>query len=211
MRGTVNDSSYNPMIPGTVDADADDGLAHGLQVGLLIAIPLWILIGIALVSAFQKGPIGGAISAAFMLAVVCEALLARRTFKEFWSRLWRRWFPVFNRSAWRNAHRHIARTRRTPVANTSAISYLEQISGRRITSVQDLLGVIGAPPAARPAAVSRTGSTSERPSTLRQTAAFASLAIAYLHYYFWDINLQIASLHSLTVFVAVKPLHQFAT
>jgi hypothetical protein len=36
---------------------------------------------------------------------------------------------------------------------------------------------------------------------LRQTAFLAGLVGAYLHYYFWDVQLQIASLHSLTVFV----------
>ncbi len=205
MRGTLNDSSYdnNSIILRRVGAAAGDGLASGLLVGLLIAIPLWILIGIALVSAFQKGPIGATISLAFMIAAVCEVILARHVFKEFWTRLWRRRFPVFNRSAWRSAHQHIARTRRTAAVGTSAISYLEQIAGRRIMSVQDLLGVIGAPPATRPAAASRTSSVRERPSTLRQTVAFASLAIAYLQYYFWDVNLQIASLHSVTFFVAV--------
>lgn len=120
-------------------------LAHGLLVGLLIAIPLWMLIGIALHSAFRQGPISGFASLALMIAAVVEAVLARHAFKDLWRRLWRRWFPVFNRAAWHSAHERRARKRPPATPNAHAVSYLEELSGRQINSVQDLLGVVGAP------------------------------------------------------------------
>jgi hypothetical protein len=36
---------------------------------------------------------------------------------------------------------------------------------------------------------------------LKQTALLAGLAVAYLHYYFWDVQLQIATLHRVSVFI----------
>jgi hypothetical protein len=39
---------------------------------------------------------------------------------------------------------------------------------------------------------------------LRRSALLAGAAGAYLHYYYWDVQLQIAALPSLTVFVATQ-------
>lgn len=36
---------------------------------------------------------------------------------------------------------------------------------------------------------------------LKQTALLGGLVAAYLHYYFWDVNLQIAQLNRVTVFI----------
>ncbi len=36
---------------------------------------------------------------------------------------------------------------------------------------------------------------------LKQTALLAGLAVAYLHYYFWDVQLQIATLNKVSVFI----------
>lgn len=52
---------------------------------------------------------------------------------------------------------------------------------------------------ARAAAVAPGG----RVPLFRQTALLAGLAGAYLHFYFWEVHLQIASLNSVTVFVPV--------
>lgn len=43
-------------------------------------------------------------------------------------------------------------------------------------------------------------------STLKQSALLAGLVAAYLHYYYWDVQLQIASLNHLTVFVPATSL-----
>ena len=45
-----------------------------------------------------------------------------------------------------------------------------------------------------------------RPSIVKQALALSALVATYLHYYFWDVHLQIASLNSVTVFVPVSAL-----
>lgn len=143
----MNSPSHSAALrDGTVATEGGD-LAHGLLIGLMIAIPMWMLIGVALTTAFQQGPVNGITSLAFMVAAVSEAILARHAFRILWLRFWRRLFPVFNRSAWNSAHPQRARARRPATPGTRAVSYLEEISGKRINSVQDLLGIVGAPPA----------------------------------------------------------------
>ena len=46
-----------------------------------------------------------------------------------------------------------------------------------------------------------TRRTGPRPSIAKQALVLSALAAAYLQYYFLDVHLQIASLHSVTVFV----------
>jgi len=50
------------------------------------------------------------------------------------------------------------------------------------------------------------GAPVARQPLLKQTALLTGLVGAYLHYYFWDVQLQIASLHSVTVFVPAAAL-----
>lgn len=40
----------------------------------------------------------------------------------------------------------------------------------------------------------------------KRASALGALAATYLHYYFWDVHLQIASLNSVTVFVPVSAI-----
>jgi hypothetical protein len=55
--------------------------------------------------------------------------------------------------------------------------------------------------------LARSGLTARRsgarPSIAKQALALSALVATYLHYYFWDVHLQIASLNSVTVFVPV--------
>jgi hypothetical protein len=83
------------------------------------------------------------------------------------------------------------------------------MTGGRIASIEDLLRFVAPSSAIRPE-VCLTRVRAVRPSTLRQTASFAAVAIAFLHYYFWDVSLQIASLRSVIVFVAVTSLQNVA-
>lgn len=143
----MNFSNHRPAWDAGRGASDGGDLAHGLLIGLMIAIPMWMLIAVALTMAFQQGPVNGITSLAFMLAAVVEAVLARHAFRNLARRIWRRWFPVFNRSAWQSAHQKKTRAGGTASPSTRAVSYLEEVSGKRINSVQDLLGVVGAPPA----------------------------------------------------------------
>jgi len=57
-------------------------------------------------------------------------------------------------------------------------------------------------PLARPVPAMRRPSPGR--ALAKQSLALSALVGAYLQYYFWDVQLQIASLHSVTVFVAVS-------
>jgi hypothetical protein len=98
------------------DVASDTGFGSGLAIGLLVAIPLWMLIGIALLTAFQQ-TLNGFAGVALTVAAACEALLARYALRHAWQQYWRRWFPVFDRAAWNSARERkrtvsgLARTR----------------------------------------------------------------------------------------------------
>lgn len=49
--------------------------------------------------------------------------------------------------------------------------------------------------------IARTALPADRRRMLRHTALLGGLAAAYLHYYYWDVHLQIAQLNRLTVFI----------
>lgn len=59
-----------------------------------------------------------------------------------------------------------------------------------------------APAALRPAPAAAAPAR-QRSFQLKQTLMLAGLVGAYLHYYFWDVQVQIASLPHVTVFAAV--------
>ena len=192
------------------DAEDRPDLTYGVANSLLIAIPLWVLIGAVLVLVFQDGPISESASLAFMVAAIVEIIVARYAYRSLWPALWRR------RVAVPSGHAHGARKAALQAVNRSAkssggaIAYLEEATGKRIVSIMDLLRLVAAPPPAKPAG-RPARIQSVRRSTLRHTASFAALSIAFLQYYFWDVGLQIASLNSITVFVAVTPLLKVAT
>ena len=124
------------------DDEVDGGdLVRGVIVALLLAIPLWALIGIALILAFQESPITRGQSAALMIAAAAEAILLRYA--------WRAYRP---RMAFRD--------------------WLADV-------------------------------VFERPSRqgVKQIALLGGVVAAFLHYYFWDVQLQIASLNRVTVFI----------
>ncbi len=123
---------------------------HGLLLGLLIAIPLWSCIGIAVVLLFLERPLSEAESAVLMIAAVCEFILLRHSLRTFDAR------PRY----------------------------------------RALL--------ARYASTARRAGA--RPPLAKQALALSALVGAYLHYYFWDVHLQIAALPSVTVFVPVQAL-----
>jgi hypothetical protein len=125
------------------NGDEVDGseLVRGVITALLLAIPLWALIGVALILAFQVGPITRGQGAALLIAAAAEAILLRYA--------WRAYRPPMPFRDW----------------------------------LADVVFV--------------------RPSTqgIKQIALLGGVAVAYLHYYFWDVQLQIASLNRVTVFI----------
>lgn len=190
--------------------DGGTALNLGLTIGLLIAIPLWVFIGAVLVVVFQAEPIGEPASLAFMVAAVIEAVLVRFAFRRLWPGLWWQGLAASRRGASRACEAALRVIRGATTSGGHAITDLEKLAGRRIASIDDMLRFVAVPQLARPAGGSGHARSAQR-STLRHTAGFAALAIAFLQYYFWDVSLQIASLHSVTVFVAVPSLVKTAT
>ena len=174
-RSALTNSNHNSELFQQEAPGQGPSLTRGVVSGLLIGIPLWVLIGVVLVRVFQEGPVSEAISLVFMIAAVCEAILARYALRTYWPGLWRHGLSALTGSAENGAAESSKHT----------IGTLEKFTGRK-----------------RAQAVQR--------STLRHTVAFGALVIAYLQYYFLDVSLQSASLHSVTVFVAVIPLQKFA-
>jgi hypothetical protein len=159
------------------EAADDFDIGRGLVNGLLVAIPLWIIFGFAVASVFQYGAVGETTRALLMIAAVCEVLLARPYARTLWARIWR--FAEFHRSNLSN-----------------------ETGGRRINSIEDLLRHIEPKPA-----LPRHALRVVVPNSLfRQSLALSALVGTYLQYYFIEVNLQIASLNSLTVFLPVTSM-----
>ena len=121
---------------------------HGLVLGLLLAIPLWVLAGVAVILLFQSAPVTATENALLMIAAACEFILLRYSLRTF----------------------------------DAKARYRELLARSGFTA-------------------RRTG---PGPSIAKQALALSALVAAYLHYYFWDVQLQIASLSSVTVFVPVS-------
>jgi hypothetical protein len=174
----------------------------GLVNGLLIVIPLWVAIGVVLAVEFEIGPVAETGSFALMIAAVLEAILLRPHLRALRERF-RRYLDFRRAYARRNAG-----WRRAGWANhalgdrAGPHRALENISGRSFESIEDLLRYV------EPRS---TLSHEARPVVapqvlLRQSLALSALVGAYLQYYFLEINLQIASLHSITVFAPVASM-----
>lgn len=138
--------TYHPgmSMEGPQPYASPEGLRAGLVSALLLAIPLWAAIGLALVALVAQRPLETAERIALSVAAVAELAL-----------LYYAWRAL----GWRLGLREA-------LAGTSAA---RPVRGSLVRQSSFLLGVVG----------------------------------AYLHYYFWDVYLQIESLNSVTVFVPV--------
>lgn len=199
-RSALTNSNHNSELFQQEAPGRGPSLTRGVVSGLLIGIPLWVLIDVVLVRVFQEGPLSEATSLVFMIAAVCEAILARYALRTYWPGLWRHGLFALTGGAENGAAESSKHT----------IGTLEKFTGRKRAWVEDMLRFVSAPTMLKPRAQPARVQAVQR-STLRHTAAFGALAIAYLLYYFADVSLQIASLHSVTVFVVVIPLQKFAT
>lgn len=131
-----------------MDENASRRLIQGLVIGALIAVPVWVWIGIVAFLLLQEGPVSVFESAVLLIAAFVAFIILR----------------------------HVWRT-----------------VGPRI--------VFRAPPSASGIATSPV-----RLPLLRRSLWQLGLVGAYLHYYFWEVQLQIASLNSVTVFVGADAL-----
>ena len=125
----------------------EDAVNGSLVLGLLIAIPLWVLAGITGILVFQEAPISATQSAILMIAAVCELILLRYYLRSF----------------------------------DAKARYRELLARSGLTARRMGPGLLIA----------------------KQALALGALVATYLHYYFWEVQLQIASLNSITVFIPV--------
>jgi hypothetical protein len=75
--------------------------------------------------------------------------------------------------------------------------YLEELAGRKLGSHAEVLRYLREVAGRQPEAHREQ----ERRRLVREATLLVLLAISYLHYYYWDVQLQIAALHSVGVFL----------
>ncbi|MGD9952103.1 MAG: hypothetical protein AB7S87_05930 [Burkholderiales bacterium] len=108
-----------------------------------------------------------------------------------------------------------ARTRDTASADAddsynspaSLHRYLEELAGRRLgshTEVREFLReVAGTQPVAH--------RERERRRMVREVALLVLLALSYLHFYYWEVQLEIAALNAVRTFIPAKEARSTAT
>jgi hypothetical protein len=79
--------------------------------------------------------------------------------------------------------------------------YLEELAGKPLRSHAEVLNYLAEVAGSRP----QTHYVSERRRMVRELALIGLLAVSYLHYYYWEVQLQIAALNSARVFMPAAP------
>ena len=98
----------------------------------------------------------------------------------------------------RAAPAHIL-SRRAPESSEDLVRYLEQLAGTELRSREAIRRYI-----AEVAVQDRNANpVYKRRRFVKETALLVGLLAAYIHYYFWDVNLQIARLPHTLIFVPV--------
>jgi hypothetical protein len=75
--------------------------------------------------------------------------------------------------------------------------YLEQLAGRPLQSHGEVLNYLGQVAGSNP----REHRYLERRRTVREISLLLLLSLSYLHYYYWDVQVEIAKLNALRIFV----------
>jgi hypothetical protein len=75
--------------------------------------------------------------------------------------------------------------------------YLEELAGRPLQSHTEVLNYLRAVAGSTP----REYRDQERRRMVREVALVALLSLSYLHYYYWEVQVEIAKLNSVRIFV----------
>jgi len=75
--------------------------------------------------------------------------------------------------------------------------YLEELAGRSLGSHAEVLAYLREVAGTQPEALRER----ERRRMVREVSLLALLAISYLHFYYWQVQLEIAALRSVSVFI----------
>ena len=79
--------------------------------------------------------------------------------------------------------------------------YLEELAGKPLRSHAEVLNYLAEVAGAQPQAQYMR----ERRRMVRELALIGLLAMSYLHFYYWEVQLEIAALNSARVFVPAPP------
>ena len=83
--------------------------------------------------------------------------------------------------------------------------YLEKLAGRKLETHAEVLRYLREVAGTQPGAHRER----ERRRMLREATLLALLTVSYLHYYFWEVQLQIVSLHTVSVFIPASEARPF--
>lgn len=78
--------------------------------------------------------------------------------------------------------------------------YVEELAGRKLQSHAEVLEFLREVAGSQPEA----HAARERRRMVREVALLALLALSYLHYYYWEVQLEIAKLNELRTFIPAK-------
>ena len=78
--------------------------------------------------------------------------------------------------------------------------YLEELAHRKLQTHAEVLSYLREVAGSQPEA----HAARERRRMVREIALLVLLAISYLHYYYWEVQLQIAALKSVSTFIPAK-------
>jgi len=79
--------------------------------------------------------------------------------------------------------------------------YLEELAGKPLRSHAEVLSYLAEVAGGQPQAHYMI----ERRRMVRELALIGLLAMSYLHFYYWEVQLEIAALNSARVFIAAPP------
>lgn len=79
--------------------------------------------------------------------------------------------------------------------------YVEKLAGRPLTTHAEVLGYLREVAGANP----REYRDRERRRMVREIALLSLLTLSYLHYYYWEVQVEIAKLNSVRIFIAPEP------
>lgn len=85
--------------------------------------------------------------------------------------------------------------------------YLEELAGRRLSSHTEVREFLREVAGTQPVAHREL----ERRRMVREVALLFLLALSYLHFYYWEVQLEIAALNSVRTFIPAKDARSGAT
>lgn len=112
-------------------------------------------------------------------------------------------------AAWLKEAGHRARRQAAPAGDSDDTynspaalhRYLEELAGRPLRSHAEVLGYLGEVAGTSP----QQYRDQERRRMVREVALLALLALSYLHYYYWEVQVEIAKLNSVRIFIPAEP------